>query len=517
MAIRLPRAGLALLVVLGLGAGARPLQVQGERALLARTHCSFTIGSGLVEGRDVSCGMVTVPEDHAHPNGKTIGIPYALFTSRSAKRAPDPVFSLQGGPGGAWITILGPEISAATESLFVGDRDLVLIDQRGTGLAKPSLTCSPLAAKTADPLKHTTVEQDVALSLTIATQCTAELIHRGIDLGVYTTSQDAADIDAVRAAMGYDQINLYGVSYGTELVQVLMRDFPQHIRSAVLDSVVPVENSIFVDGTSNPAHGLKQLFAGCVASPACNTAYPNLEATFYQTVRRLDAHPVAIRGLDISTGKPVNDPYTGKPARGLLTGQEFQNLITEAEYESTLIPILPAAIVVTSLGQYKIDELLEGDSIAVQKAITTAMYYSVTCSEDAPFTTAAQIIRAASTVAPELRHYTLVSALGDLTLCRNWPVQPVPTSFKRPLYSSIPTLLLEGAYDPITPLPNARKVASTLRTAYLYSFPGYGHGELGSGPCPSQIVQSFLDSPRAKPDARCLATLMPPKFFVPGG
>jgi pimeloyl-ACP methyl ester carboxylesterase len=510
------RITLALAVLAGVNYAPGPEQARAGAAHFTKTKCPFKVGKGLVEGKDVRCGTIAVTEDHTHPTARTIQIPVAIFISHAASRKPDPVFSLQGGPGGAWISVIAPSIDSSTEAQLVGDRDLVVIDQRGTGFAKPSLACTPAALKTADPLKHTTPEQDVTTSLTVARQCVAELVARGIDLSVYTTAQDAADIDAVRAALGYQQINLYGVSYGTELVEVLMREFPKHIRSAVLDSVLPLSGNLFVDGVTNAARGLKQLFAGCAADIACNLAYPNLEDTFNQTVRQLDAHPVVIRGLDINTGKQMKDPYTGKPAKGLLTGQEFQGLITEAEHESVIIPYLPLAIVSANRGKYTLMELFAGNSIAVEKIVTTAMYYSVTCSEDAPFATHAQVAQAANALGPLFEHDALVSTLGELTLCRKWPVKSVLASFKQPLRSTIPTLLLEGDYDPITPLVNAKSVAAGLPTSYLFSFPGFGHGELFSGDCPSSIVLSFLDSPRTRPAATCIASLAPPKFVVPG-
>ncbi len=517
-------AGLLLLSVgAGTGIGRETAAGTHPRARAARTAtmappftpgaCPFKPGKGLTAGTDIRCGYVTVPADHAKPTGATIKLPVAIFKSHSAQRQPDPVLSLQGGPGGSWVGVLGPAITARSEPLYVGDRDLVLVDQRGTGFAQPSLACSPPAAKRVDPLQRTTPAQAAAQQEEIYAQCHDELVGKGIDLSVYNTVQDARDVDAVRAALGYNKVNLYGVSYGTELAQVVMRLYPAHIRSVVLDSVEPVQNSLLLDETTNPARGLRTLFAGCAASPACNAAFPHLDATFDRTVRRLDAHPVVIATLDL-TGTPARDPTTGKPARSLLTGQAFAGLITQAQYVAALIPVLPFGIARTAAGNYRFPGLLAGVSAGIEKTINRAMFYSVVCSEDAPYTTPGQIAAAAALAPPESRHALLVGQQSQLTLCRRWGVTALPPSFKAPLRSAIPTLLLEGAYDPITPVTNARAVAAGLHTHTLVLFPAYGHGEQGSGPCPSAIIQSFQDHPTAKPNTTCAMGLSGPAFLT---
>lgn len=502
------RSGIAVALLASLGALIpAPARALGSPPVATSMRCPFKIDKGLRAGKDVVCGYVVVPENHDQPGTRTVKIPYAIFKSHSANRQSDPILSLQGGPGGAWLDELGPAITPKSASLYYTDRDLVLIDQRGTGFATPTLACTPPAKKEEDPLKHTTSEVDAALQLKIYAQCHDQLVSRGIDLSAYNTIQDAADIDAVRQALGYDQVNLYGVSYGTEVVLQIMRAFPTHIRSAVLDSVVPTGSSLILDSIPNPIHGLNVLFAGCAASPTCAAAYPHLEQTFYNLVAVLDAMPVTISVKDLSTGKVTKQ---------LLTGQGFAGYVVQAEYSSDLVPVLPLVIAATSRGSYNAAAVLASIPLSVAKLVNESMYYSVECSESAPYTTAAQVSAAVAKTPQPFRHDTLVGTLAELQLCAAWHVAPVPISFKQPVHSDIPTLLLAGAYDPITPVANAKRVARTLTTHYLYEFPANGHGQQGSGTCPSAIIASFQDHPQVAPGAGCLATLSGPKWYLPG-
>jgi len=501
------RSGIAVALLASLGILIpAPLRALGSTPMATPMRCPFKIDKGLRAGKDVVCGYVVVPENHDRPSARTIKIPYAIFKSHSPNHQPDPIISLQGGPGGAWLDELGPAITPKSASLYYTNRDLVLIDQRGTGFATPSLACNPPAKKEEDPLKHTTSEQDAALQLKIYAQCHDQLVGRGVDLSVYNTIQDAADIDAVRQALGYEQVDLYGVSYGTELVLQIMRAFPTHIRSAVLDSVVPTGSSLILDSIPNPIRGLDALFAGCAASPTCASAYPQLENTFYTLVGSLDTKPVTISVKDLSTGKAT---------RQLLTGQGFAGDLVQAEYSSELVPVLPLVIAATARGSYNAAAVLASIPLSVAKLVNESMYYSVECSESAPYTTAAQVSAAVAKTPQPFQHDTLVGTLAELQLCSAWHVAPVPLSFKQPVRSAIPTLLLAGAYDPITPVANAKRVARTLTTHYLYEFPANGHGQQGSGTCPSAIIASFQDHPQAAPDASCLSMLSGPKWYLP--
>src|SRR5579875_1167046 len=205
------------------------------------TVCHFKLGAGIVAGRDVRCGFVVVPENRAAPNSPTIRLAVAIFKSPRPHPKPDPFVFLQGGPGGSIVSDLGSTVTKKNRVTdYPADRDLVLLDQRGTGLSQPSLACKETTAldyRTLD--QNLSLQRQVTLEVQATQQCRNRLAAAGIDLNAYTTVADAADVADLRVALGYPSLNLYAVSYGTRLALTVMRTHPQGIRSVVLDSVEP--------------------------------------------------------------------------------------------------------------------------------------------------------------------------------------------------------------------------------------------------------------------------------------
>jgi pimeloyl-ACP methyl ester carboxylesterase len=456
----------------------------------------------MIEGTNLRCGYVTVAEDHSNPTGKTIQLAVAIFTSPSPDPASIPLISLQGGPGGAWLSVLGPAINSESAPALVGDRDLILVDQRGTGFSRPRLTCPRQVPPTAS--------EDVGQNESVAyfTACRNYLDDQGIDLNAYNTTQNAADINDVRMALGYKQVDLYGVSYGTVLVQAILRAYGSSIRSAILDAVQPIQGNLVESGLIMPSRGIEALVKGCAANAACNRAYPRLGETFYRLVASLNARPLILR---------FTNPATGQAQQDQLTGAGFANVIFHAQYQTELIPHLPLVIAATAAGQYQPLSQLMGPAGEVDEVSSVAlgMYYSVVCSEDAPFTSAAELTAAAAALRPEIRQSKLASALNTLKICAAWDVNEAPADFSEPVTSSVPTLLLSGQYDPITPPSNATEVTHMLDRAVHFEFPGYGHGVKLSSACANGVAQAFLARPGASPDSSCLVNERGARFTVP--
>lgn len=218
---------MVVLVVLAGGYGifrsVSPLPRQASSAF-QQVHCPFTLGQGLADGKDVRCGFLVVPEDHSQPKGHTIRLAVAIFKTPSSHPAPDPVLVLGGGPGNAVLENTGPMYNAANLAYLLQDRDLILLDQRGTGYSQPSLRCLD--------------NEDFRA-------CHDRLLKSGINLNAFTTLEDAADVHDLIRALSYQQVNLDGVSYGTRLALTVMRLFPADLRSVVLDSVVPPQINLF--------------------------------------------------------------------------------------------------------------------------------------------------------------------------------------------------------------------------------------------------------------------------------
>jgi pimeloyl-ACP methyl ester carboxylesterase len=302
-------------------------------------------------------------------------------------------------------------------------------------------------------------------------------------------------------------VDLYGVSYGTVLVQAILRAYGSSVRGAILDAVQPIQGNLVESALLMPSRGIQALAKGCAANAACNRAFPRLDVTFYRLVASLNARPLALR---------FTNPATGQVQRDQLTGAGFANVIFHAQYQAELIPHLPLVIAATAAGQYQPLSQLMGPAGEVDEisGVALGMYYSVACSEDAPFTSADKLTAAAA-LPPEIRQSKLASALNTLEICAAWNVKKAPADYIKPVTSSVPTLLLSGQYDPITPPSNAAEVAHTLHNAFAYEFSGYGHGVKLSSACANGVAQAFLDRPGASPDSSCLVDARGARFTVP--
>ena len=502
----------AMLVVSGAGALRPAAGTQPATPRFERTACHFKLGTGIVAGRNVRCGFVVVPEDRSVPQGRTIRLAVAIFPSPHPHPAPDPFVFLQGGPGGALISDLAPQITKKNRTTdYPADRALILLDQRGTGLSQPSLACKETTALDYRTLgQQLSPQREANLQVQATRQCRARLVASGINLNAYTTLANAADVADLRVALGYPALNLYAVSYGTRVALTVMRTHPRGIRSVILDSVVPPDVNSITSPLATAARAFAVLFQGCAADAACAAAFPNLQQTFSRVVQRLNATPAAIRTQDLTTGKT----YTV-----LLTGDRMIDLLFSALYVTPYIPALPAMIALADRGNFRIPSLLYGPLELIDASFNEGVYYSVQCSEDAPFTTAQQVRVDARVLDPVIRPAFQESQLGELQACQSWHVRPVPPAQRRPVTSAIPTLILSGQYDPITPPADSLQAARTLRHNYRFVFPGMGHGVYQpSGPwnrCPRRIVVAFEDDPAHRPDARCIATMTGPPFLVP--
>jgi pimeloyl-ACP methyl ester carboxylesterase len=505
------RAIVAVAMLVGSGTGAlRP--AAGPQPATPRfepTACHFKLGAGIVAGRDVRCGFVVVPEDRSIPHGRTIRLAVAIFPSPLPHPAPDPFVFLQGGPGGALVSDLGSQITKKSRTTdYPADRALILFDQRGTGLSQPSLACKETTA-----LDYRTLDQQLSpqrqadLQVQAAQQCRARLVASGINLNAYTTLADAADVAGLRVALGYPALNLYAVSYGTRLALTVMRTHPRALRSVILDSVEPPGVNEITSPLATEARAFAVLFQGCAADAACVAAYPHLQQTFYRVVQRLNVQPVTIR---------TQDP-TGKTYSVLLTGDRMIDLLFNALYVTQVIPALPGMIALADRGNFTIPSILYGPLELIDASINQGVYYSVECSEDAPFTTAQQVRADARVLDPVIRPDMQQSQLAELQACQGWHVRPVPPAQRQPVTSAIPTLILSGQYDPITPPADSLQATRTLRHSYRFVFPGTGHGVYlpVTNRCPTRIVMAFEDDPAHRPDARCIAAMTGPHFLVP--
>ena len=456
---------------------------------------------GMSPGPGVECGYLTVPEQHSQPDGRSIELGVAILKSSGSSPRPDPLVMAQGGPGGSTIDTYA---SLLLDSPLRRERDIVLFDQRGTLRSKPALLCPENIE-----LTLRTIEQDLGRdeeqrqSDEALMQCRARLLREGVDLSAYDTLENAADVEALRVALGYEQINLYGVSYGTLLALQVLREFPGGLRSVIVDSVVPPQVNFLEQAARSENRAMTEFFSACAADARCNASYPNLERVFYEHIQLLDRQPARV---------PMTDPQTGVTYHAVVRGDTFQELFFQMLYATELLPLLPLLLYDARAGRYETFGRI-ASLFVFERTIAEGMYFSVICAEEADFDPADA---ADAQLRPQIAERAVRDAQHLIDLCRRWQVEPLGAAADRPVAGDVPTLVLTGRFDPITPPAFGEQAAETLRPSYLFTFPAAGHGVFQSDPCADRLVAAFLENPQTRPDGACVAAEGPPRFVAPG-
>lgn len=430
---------------------------------------------------DAKCGALTVPEDRANPNGRQIDLHIAVIPAISRSPEPDPVFLLAGGPGQSAIETF-PSTFALLFNLHQ-DRDIVLVDQRGTGKSNP-LRCI-------DPEVEVLTDEE---ALTILKECPKSL---DADVRFYTTEIAMTDLDQVRAALGYKSINVYGASYGTRAALTYLRMFPEHVRTLTLDSVVDPGFVMFMDSAEDGQAALNQFFARCEADEACAQTYPNLESEFNGLIARLAESPAEI---------VIPHPLTNQPTDVEVTDTFITSMVFNILYVPDLVAALPLGIHQAYAEENYIP--LISQAFMVNAGLYDGMFYAVTCTEDAPLVSPNVAAQSAE------RTVFMDRTVDFVEVCNEWEKGEVSTQFREPVVSDVPVLILSGEADPITPPRHAEEVAETLSNDLHLIFAGMGHGNM-AGACGSDIFTAFVESGTLRGlETDCVDKVSPPPFFV---
>ncbi len=464
--------------------------------------CPFSLGSGIVEGKDVRCGYVTVPENRQHANGANVRLAVAVFKSPTAQNDSLPVIRLEGGPGGPSLDDWAHYIDQSNLTSFVFNHDLIMFDQRGTGYSTPSLKCPELMQLEYNTLDiHLSASASEREELQALTTCHNRLLQAGVDLNAFNSLEDAADVHDVITALGYKQANLYGVSYGTRLALTTIRLFPSVIHSVVLDSVYPPQRNR-TDMPAAAQRAFNTLFQGCATDDFCNSRYPHLDQVFYQLVTNLNATPIHFQTIDATTNKSY---------KVVMAGDDFVFLLFSALYVTPFISSLPDMIYQVRAHNYTILSRLFG-IVEFDPTFSDGMFYSDECSEDWAFVNQNAINTALQGITAQIQPAFKNFLQQEDDSCKLWHVQPAPAIQKQAVVSSIPTLVLSDQYDPITPPANGSLAAQTLKNSYYFIFPGLGHGAEYSSSCSDQIISQFDDNPTQKPSSDCITNMGAPDF-----
>ena len=474
-------------------------------------QCPMDLPPGAVEGEHITCGYVIVPEVRAAPgsdesSSHTIRLAVAVIHSASNEPVPDPLVMLAGGPGQSALASFVQILAAPAMEGFWSDREIVLVEQRGTRYSTPFLRCDEIFELKLDLLDENLAdEEEEARRLDAWTACRERFVESGVDLAGYNSVENAADIIAVADAMGYDQVNLYGGSYGSLLAQHIMRDYPERVRSAVLDAVSPLRhepNLLYKAHATDRA--LRLLFTRCQEDTACKEAYPDLEQVYFDLVGRLNADPVTLQ---------IQNPDTGEIYDLLLTGDRLLAQTRDLFYPTAILPDLPGAIYDMAAGDFSLLQIIQSQFM-FHLNLADGMYNSVVCTELADFTKAD--MADAEGLYPEVAE--VVEDLIDevmLQPCQVWGVEHLGSQVTEPVAGDVPALLLSGEFDPTVPPHLSKVAAEKLTNAYLYTFPGTGHSLLGSSPCAHTMMLAFLNDPTQAPDAHCLDEMTGLVFRLP--
>jgi pimeloyl-ACP methyl ester carboxylesterase len=450
-------------------------------------------------GYAVECGMVTVPEDHTRPDGPSIRLAVAIIHTLNPDPAPDPVLFIHGGPGGGALESL----AFVLESLgpLLASRDLILLDQRGTGYSEPALECPEIDPSETDP-------QVVFRRVGSLVACRDRLTAQGIDLSAYNSAQNAADVARVRQALGYETCNLYGVSYGTRVVLTILRDHPQGVRSVILDAITPIEADLLLEDPVYAEAALRRLFAACRDDTICRTVYPNLEQVYAEVVRDLAVNPVPLEVVNAEAGRSRTTLLDGVLFNGYVIGGLAMPQTSG----------VPGLIYEVRAGNYEsIIAALESEWEAQEREPeprpVIGLQMAVLCNEEAPFASSQDMAEMLARYPPDLH---LLAVFDELlyTACQAWGIGPADLLEDAAVKSDIPALVLAGEYDAARAPADARRAAETLSNSTVVEFPGAGHGVALSGECPKHVMADFVDDPSSVPDASCIAEMDTPQFYV---
>ncbi|WP_084073618.1 alpha/beta fold hydrolase [Noviluteimonas dokdonensis] len=463
-----------------------------ERKLgsIAFKPCTLSPPMG-AQSLEAQCGTLSVAENPALPNGRRIALNIAWIPAgESGNHDPDPVFLIAGGPGQSATESFPAMIPAFRD--VSKNRDIVMVDQRGTGKSNP-LQCKD---DDADGKTTAAVETDVdadespEAARAMAVKCRDQLA-RTADLRFYTTTDAVRDLDAVRAAIGARQVNLMGVSYGTRVAQQYAMRYPQHTRTIVLDSVAPNAIHLGNDFARNLESALDLQFGQCAKTPGCTQALGDPRARLNALMVKLRAESPLVKYRDAATGEMKEERLRPGHVAGLARMYAYAPLAAS---------ILPLLLNEADQGRYEnlmsLSKMLGG---SMSDMMAYGMQLSVVCTEDAAG------LKADASMASSLLGNSLVDLMQ--AQCAVWPHGDMPKDFHAPLATKVPALLLSGELDPVTPPSYAAQVAKTLPNGREFVLRGQGHNVIAVG-CMPKLWAQFLETADAKAlDAKCLDSL----------
>ncbi len=462
---------------------------------------SFQEATSLVKidsAQEYTFGYLEVLEDRTQRTGNTIQLPVYIFKSRNPNPPEDPILYTVGGPGYTSMRAA----SYMQYYQYLDDRDFILFEQRGTQYAQPHLSCPEWSQAVYQAnMPECDAQKADSLFSSAATACKKRLVEQGINLNRYNTNAIAADIEDLRKTLEIDQYNLLTISYSTKIAQVLMRDFPQHIRSVIMDSPLPLEVNYDEESVANLLEAIDKLLSDCARDTACNRAFPELNSRFRTLLNEKTENPIEVS---------VQNPTTEKAETFSLSGKDLVSVFTSVSTNG--VPTVPM----------RIQQLLDNDFSWVKERISglfknpgngagIGMRLSVWCAEEYPFTSR-KVIERETNRYPETQG--LKPSVFDASICEQWGVESVSEVENQAVKSDIPVLLISGEYDNETPPKWAEAMRQNLTNSYHLIFKGWKHTPTTNwgNPCAMEMANAFFNDPTLKPKLPCFEKIQTPIF-----
>jgi pimeloyl-ACP methyl ester carboxylesterase len=467
-----------------------------------KADCPFTASNQVLD--QVRCGWLIVHENRTAPDGRQLRLAVAVMKSMSPAPRPDPIVFLSGGPGGNSVEHIPGRTRHGFWNALRAEREVVFFDQRGTGYSEPEF-CSEITDESfrITFLGLSAQERSARLQTALAS-CAEVMRDQGVDLSQYNSVASAHDLQDLMQALGYEEWNLFGVSYGTRLGLEALRTAPAGIRSAVFDSPSPPNapqgggrNVHFVDV-------VHRLAAACAADTACDTAYPDLEQRIWQTAEELEREPWLVRSAGGS-----RLPDTIEVDGTLFIGGLFRGM-----HDRNFIPIAPLFVDEVRRRNSAMLVAMSGPLSRSARDLSRAMNLAVRCYESVPFYGLEHNASLEGDYPEILEQIGYRVGSGTPEECDAWHPYRAGAEHAEPVSSDIPTLVLTGEFDPVTHRSFGALAVHRLTNGHVVEAPAMGHAVSPLHPCTRSIVAAFLDNPARTPDATCVDTDMDPVRFV---
>ena len=506
---RIGLAAVAAALVAGCTSGGDDESAGAERSTTTTTAPVFVEDPTFVEGDcwwelpdkpaevTVTCGTVDVPADRSDVDSDMISLPVMRVHHEQSDPAAPPVLLLHGGPGG---DLLQEAPTAALTLPGLTERDVLLWDQRGSGRSEPSLNCPEKEIAAVEALGAAApFDEELEANLTAAQTCRERLVASGIDLDVYDTPTSVADMESIREALGLEQWNLLGASYGTRIGLAYSREHPDRVRALVIDSVYPTQIGGVERAREAPNQAFERLIEACADDTACNESYPDLSATFEAAVAELDARPEVLTATVEVAGETSERTFE-------LTGPDLRSGMFAAMYDTTLIPLIPGILTTIADGDRSILSSFVSMAMPRIVGLSEGAFFAIDCADSGR-----QLDGATSEELAGEGENSLYSFISSQLHCETWDVEFVPESFEEPALPDVPTLVFAGTLDPITPYQDSVDQAEAMPNARFVGVPRAGHGARSFDDCTTSAWVGFLDDPEA-PLPGCVESIEPLPF-----